>query len=167
MLMFRPISLALLCKLDVFLNCICVSRWDSKAMSPHNKFSTLLKIIHLLPIVHYILCKMLLLDRLTWVVYQSTLGFFHKLYEYFLIVWQCYLQTMLLVSFCSSISCKKSYRIYDVRIGSALKISAGKVSFPGALLFFKVLIAAIISNFDGSSVLISKSVFASGICFLL
>lgn len=86
MLMFRPISLALLCKLDVFLNCICVSRWDSKAMSPHNKFSTLLKIIHLLPIVHYILCKMLLLDRLTWMVYQSTLGFFHKLYEYFLIV---------------------------------------------------------------------------------
>lgn len=62
---------------------------------------------------------------------------------------------------------KKRYRIYDVRIGSALKISAGKVSFPGALLFFKVLIAAIISNFDGSSVLISKSVFASGICFLL
>lgn len=30
MLMFRPILLTLLCKLDVF-HCVCVSRWDIKA----------------------------------------------------------------------------------------------------------------------------------------
>lgn len=49
--------------------------------------------------------------------------------------------------------------MYAARVGSALKISAGKLPFLGTLSYFKLLIAVTISNFDGLSVLISTSVF--------
>lgn len=52
--------------------------------------------------------------------------------------------------------------MYAARVGSALKISAGKLPFLGTLSYFKLLIAVTISNFDGLSALISKSVFSSG-----
>lgn len=52
--------------------------------------------------------------------------------------------------------------MYAARVGSALKISAGKLPFLWTLSYFKLLIAVTISNFDGLSALISKSVFSSG-----
>lgn len=52
--------------------------------------------------------------------------------------------------------------MYAARVGSALKISVGKLPFLGTLSYFKLLIAVTISNFDGLSALISKSVFSSG-----
>lgn len=52
--------------------------------------------------------------------------------------------------------------MYATRVGSALNISAGKLPFLGTLSYFKLLIAVTISNFDGLSALISKSVFSSG-----
>lgn len=54
--------------------------------------------------------------------------------------------------------------MYAARVWSALKISAGKLPFLGTLSYFKLLIAVTtcISNFDGLSALISKSVFSSG-----
>lgn len=56
--------------------------------------------------------------------------------------------------------------MYAARVGSALKISADKLPFLGTLSYFKLLIAVTISNFDGLSVLISKSVFSSGTQYL-
>lgn len=49
--------------------------------------------------------------------------------------------------------------MYAARVRSALKISAGKLPFLGTLSCFKLLNAVTISNFDGLSALISKSVF--------
>lgn len=57
---------------------------------------------------------------------------------------------------------KRGKRMYAARVGSALKISASKLPFLGTLSYFKLLIAVTISNFDGLSALISKSVFSSG-----
>ena len=58
---------------------------------------------------------------------------------------------------------KRGCKIFAVVTASALNSSALRRSLPGALWFFRDLMAAMISSFFGGSVSTSKSSSASGI----